>query len=131
MPKKYRIELTEEQMRLTEKALEEWMRLRMGQDMDLSNDMASINRDLSPENPNHKIIFDQYIQRRDHLRALMTAFFRIAFEPYGYLTEKTDEMMICECIWDAVRFARGNSRWSKPFQIGSEPSPKIEVIENE
>lgn len=131
MPKKYRIELTEEQMRLTEKALEEWMRLRMGQDMDLSHDMASINRDLSPENPNHKIIFDQYIQRRDHLRALMTAFFRIAFEPYGYLTEKTDEMMICECIWDAVRFARGNSRWSEPFQIGSEPSPKIEVIENE
>lgn len=131
MPKKYRIELTEEQMRLTEKALEEWMRLRMGQDMDLSHDMASINRDLSPENPNHKIIFDQYIQRRDHLRALMTAFFRIAFEPYGYLTEKTDEMMTCECIWDAVRFARGNSRWSEPFQIGSEPSPKIEVIENE
>ena len=131
MPKKYRIELTEEQMRLTEKALEEWMRLRMGQDMDLSNDMASINRDLSQENPNHKIIFDQYIQRRDHLRALMTAFFRIAFEPYGYLAEKTDEMMVCECIWDAVRFYRGNSRWSKPFQIGSEPSPKIEVIENE
>ena len=131
MPKKYRIELTEEQMRLTEKALEEWMRLRMGQDMDLSNDMASINRDLSQENPSHKIIFDQYIQRRDHLRAVMTAFFRIAFEPYGYLTEKTDDMMVCECIWDAVRFYRGHSRWSKPFQIGSEPSPKIEVIEDE
>ena len=131
MPKKYRIELTEEQMRLTEKALEEWMRLRMGQDMDLTNDMASINRDLSQENPNHKIIFDQYIQRRDHLRAVMTAFFRIAFEPYGYLTEKTDDMMVCECIWDAVRFYRGHSRWSKPFQIGSEPSPKIEVIEDE
>ena len=131
MPKKYRIELTEEQMRFTEKALEEWMRLRMGQDMDLTNDMASINRDLSPENPNHKMIFDQYVRRRDHLRAVMTAFFRIAFEPYGYLTEKTDEMMVCECIWDAVRFYRGNSRWSKPFQIGSEPSPKIEVIKNE
>ena len=61
----------------------------------------------------------------------MKAVFRIAFEPTGYLDKKSEDMMIAECIWDAVRFARGCSRWDRPFHIGPEPVPEIEVIENE
>lgn len=131
MPKKYKVELTEKQMQVIEIALEEYMRLRLSQDNDFVNELASMNHDLSPSNPHHNAIFDHYIQRRDHLHEVMQSFFRIAFEPDGYLKEKTETMNICECLWDAIRFAAGRSRWSKPFQIGTEPSPRIEVIEND
>ena len=127
---KYKIELTEKQMCVVEAATEEYMRLRMGQDFDFCSDMAALNTDLSPENPRHEKIFDFYIARRDHLQELMKAFFRIAFEPTGHLKAKTDEMMICECIWDAIRVATGRSRWRDVFPIGSEPVPKIEKVED-
>lgn len=70
-----------------------------------------------------------YIARRDHLEEVMRAFFRIAFEPTGYLKEKTDDMLIAECIWDAIRCVMGLSRWEQPLHTGSEPVPKIEVSE--
>ena len=131
MAEKYTIELTEEQMRVTQNALEEYLRLRMGQDMEFSTDMAFLGRDMSLENPNHEKIFDGCITRRDHLREIMRAYFRITFEPTGYLKEKTEDMMVAECLWDAFRFARGLSRWDQPFQVGSEPTPKITKEKND
>ena len=121
---KYRITLTEKQMRVTQVALEEYFRLRMGQDMDFSDDMASLETDLSTDNPEHRRIFDRYIDRRDALRQVMKAFFGIAFDG-GYLKEKTDDMLIAECIWDAIRTARGCNHWGEAMQIGPEPLPKI------
>ena len=99
----------------------------MGQDFDFCNDIASLNVDLSPENPNHERLFDMYIARRDHIQEVMRAFFRIAFEPTGYLKEKTDDMLIAECICDAIRCVRGLSNWGSPLHTGSEPVPKIKV----
>ena len=127
--KKYTIELTENQVRVIQNALEEYFRLRMGQYTEFCTDMAELNADLSPDNPNHELIFDRYIQRRDHMQEVMRAFFRIAFEPTGYLKEKTDDMLIAECIWDAIRCVRGLSRWEQPLHTGSEPVPKINVEE--
>lgn len=127
--KRYRIELTEEQMKVTQNALEEYFRLRMGQEFDFCTELAEINTDLSPEKPEHDRIFNLYIARRDHMQELMRAFFRIAYEPYGYLKEKTDDMMIAETIWDTMRWARGLSRWDEPLRVGSEPCPKIETLE--
>ena len=98
--------------------------IRMGQQNDFCNDLASIGRSTATD-----MAFDAYISRRDHLEEIMRAFFRIAFEPSGYLREKTDDMMIAETIWDTMRFARGESRWDKPLQIGPEPCPKIERTE--
>ena len=125
--KKYTIELTENQVRIIQNALEEYFRLRMGQDTEFCTDIAGLNADLSPDNPHHELIFDRYIQRRDHMEEVMRAFFRIAFEPIGYLKEKTDDMLIAECIWDAIRCVRGLSNWSSPLHTGSEPVPKIEI----
>ena len=124
---KYRVELTEEHMRVVQNAIEEYFRLRMGQDMDFCGEMAGMNLDLSPENPNHNVIFNSYIARRDHMEEVMRAFFRIAFEPTGYLKDKTDDMLIAECIWDAIRCVRGLSNWGSPLHTGSEPVPKIEI----
>ena len=127
--KKYTIELTENQVRVIQNALEEYFRLRMGQDAEFCTDMAELNADLSPDNPHHELIFDRYIQRRDHMEEVMRAFFRIAFEPTGYLKEKTNDMLIAECIWDSIRCVRGLSRWEQPLPTGSEPVPKIKVSE--
>lgn len=126
---KYTIELTEKQLAIVQNALEEWFRLRMGQDMDFCDDLAKMNADLSPDNPQHERLFDLYLARRDHMQALMKAFFRIAFEPFGYLTEKTEDMLIAETIWDAIRCARGQNRWGQPLVLGGEPCPKIEKQE--
>ena len=121
----YTIELTEKQISIVETALEEWFRLRMGQDMDFCNYMASINCDFSAENPKRKWIFDMYLARRDHMSELMKAVFRIAFEPTGYLEKKTDDMLVAEDIWDSIRCARGRSRWGKPLNLSEEPMPKV------
>lgn len=107
-------------------AVEEFFRLRMGQDMDFSDSMAGLNVDLSSDNPEHRRIFDRFIDRRDALRHVMKAFFGIAFDG-GYLTEKTEDMLIAECVWDAIRTARGCNHWGEAMQIGPEPLPKIET----
>lgn len=127
--KKYTIELTENQVKVIQNALEEYFRLRMGQYTEFCMDMAELSADLSHDNPHHELIFDRYIQRRDHMEEVMRAFFRIAFEPTGYLKEKTDDMLIAECIWDTIRCERGLSNWGSPLHTGSEPVPKIEVLE--
>lgn len=124
---KYKITLTENQMRVTQIALEEWFRLRMGQGGEFCNDLARMETDLDPKNPEHERLFDAYIARRDHMREIMGAFFRIAFEPFGYLKEKTEDMLIAETVWDSIRCARGQNQWGMPLQMGSEPCPEIEV----
>lgn len=120
----YTITLTEDQIRVTQNALEEYFRLRMGQQHDFCEDLASIGRNIGPDKA-----FNTFILRRDHMQEIMRAFFKIAFEPLGYLKEKTDDMMIAETIWDTIRCARGQSRWDKPLQVGPEPCPKIERTE--
>lgn len=122
----YTLTLTEQQARVVQNALEEYFRLRMSQESDFCNDLARMETDLDPENPEHERLFNAYLSRRDHMQELMRAFFKIAFEPYGYLRYKTDDMMIAETVWDSIRHARGQSRWSEPFQVGPEPCPKIE-----
>lgn len=122
----YTLTLTEQQARVVQNALEEYFRLRMGQGEEFCRDLAEMGHDLRPDHPRHEEIFNAFIHRRNHMQEIMRAVFRIAFEPYVYCGEKTDDMMIAECVWDSLRFERGQSKWSSPLQIGPEPCPKIE-----
>ena len=126
---KYKITLTENQLRVVRVALEEYFRLRMGQDFDFSSDLAAMNVDLSQDNPNHEWIFDRYIARRDHMKEVLRAFFRIAFGLHGIPEKKTDDMLIAEDIWDAIRVKQGISRWGRVLNVSGEPVPEIEVVE--
>ena len=126
MAKKYKVTLNEEQMRVTQIALEEYFRLRLGQEMDFADDIASMETDLSADNPDHRVLFDRYIARRDAISHVMKAVFNIAW-PCGIIRRKTESMMTAETIWDAIRTARGVNRRMTPFQVGDEPIPEIEV----
>lgn len=128
--KKYNMIVTEKQLRMISYALEEYFRLRMGQEFDFVNDISHMDVDLSPDNPNHERIFDHMIHRRDVLSEIMHCFFRVAFAPYGVVPQKkTEEMMIAEDIWDAIRVATG--RCDYPLYISSESVPYIEEVQNE
>lgn len=130
MCKRYKITLTEEQMRIVEKCTEFYFRLMLGQPRDLADELAFYGADLSPENPNHDKIFDRCIIKRDMIYDTLNGIYRGVFNNgYGVPEEKSEDMMMAECIWDAVRFARGKSNWSSPLHIGKEPTPKIEVVE--
>lgn len=129
MSKRYMIELTEEQMRVVEHFLEVHMRTLMGQDVMLVEDICEMELDLSSDDPKHKENFDKFLIKRDHIREIMRAVFRIAYGYYGVPEKKSEDGMIAECIWDAIRHARGKGRFDEVLPIGSEPVPKIEVIE--
>lgn len=126
--KRYELLVSENQLRIIRVALEEYFRLRMGQPSDFCIDMASINTDLSPDNPNHKRLFNRFLARRDHLEELMRCFFRIAFEPRGYLEAKTEDMLVAEDIWDAIRCAIGISRFEVPLHVSKEGLPEIREV---
>lgn len=130
MAKTYNITLTEKQLRITKVYLETIMRLYMGQDWMFTDSITMMNTDMSPDNPNHKKIFDTYILRRDHVRAIMNSIYQIAFEPHGYLDHKTDDILEIETIWDAMRSVLECSRWNSPMQMGHEPVPEIEIRES-
>ncbi len=126
---KYKIELTAEQMRVMEKCLEEYFRLRLNQPLDFADELADMAYPLAmTQEPGHDEQFEKMMITRDHIQEVMGSVLRMAFGPRG-VKEKTDDMEIAECVWDAIRFARGKSRWSQPFHIGPEPVPKIEKME--
>ena len=125
----YRLAVTEKQLDLIYEAVEEYFRLRMGQDMDFCDDLAGIGRQIYEKE--NDAAFNSYISRRDHMREIMKCLFRVAFEPFGYLKEKTDKMLIAEDIWDAIRHKTGRSRWNDRLHVGPEPAMLIEVIGEE
>ena len=129
---KYRIELTEEQMRVLERSTELFMRLGMGQTWDLADMLCEgMLKDYDNDKPESKVIFERYITRRDAIRKVLSSAMGIAYDPLYSPKYKTEDGMIAECIWDAIRCARGKSIYGTPMQIGSEPIPKIEVEDNE
>ena len=129
---RYRIELTEDQMRVLEHCTESWMRLMMGQVMELADDLAFYDTYKFKDREDFKEIHSRDCDKRNAIYEVLNAVMRIAFScGYGVPDEKSEDCMIAECMWDAIRYARGTSRWNKPFQIGDEPTPKIEVIEDD
>ena len=126
---KYRIELTEQQMRVLENCTNLYMRVLMGQTWDLADLICESMLDrYDKDSPNSEIIFERYITKRDAIREVLGSAIHIAFGTRNGLTvEKTEDGMIAECIWDSIRVARGTSRYGQVLPIGSEPVPKIEV----
>ena len=86
------------------------------------------NIDLSPDNPEHKEMFDRFLQKQSSLNALMQTYFETAFGPRGH-AEKTEDMLIAQDIWDSIRTCRGINRMDGCIHTSSEPLPDIRVEE--
>ena len=131
----YKLTLTENQLRVIQRALEGWERMHMGQFWDFADEVAEVGTDLCTEHPDHKRIFDDYIDRRDRAREMFDAAFREA-QPYSQ--PKTDDMLIAEDIWMSIRHKRWKDRpepktefcnASAPvFALSVEPLPIVEKI---
>lgn len=135
--RKYKIELTEAQCRVIMAALEEYFRINLNQWGDLSDRLALMNTDdLSRDNPNHAMIFELYIQRRDIIRKILMAVGSIVWS-FGNV-EQNDDSKIAQDIWAVIRhhlYINGDevNPWCAAavpvFQIGPETLPSMESVD--
>ena len=130
----YNLTVTGEQLSLIWAALEEYERLRMGQFSDFVNDVARNGYVYDKSNPDNGRLFDEYIQRRNNSQELLNLAYRIAAPK---ITSKTEDMLIAEDMWTAIRHhlymerpAEERQGYSTaaypPLHSGSEPRIKIE-----
>lgn len=128
MPKKVTIELTEPQAMVVLAAVEEWFRLRMGQGHDLSNGLAFLGYEHKTAKPGD---FNLRMERRNNLDAIIHAMMEIAFPwcKHGISVDIDPEVHIASDIWSQLRWELSTKEpWmSTPFQLGTEPMPKIRV----
>lgn len=134
MSNKYTLTLTENQITLIKEALEEYFRIRMNQWIDLSNDLAAKNIDLSPDNPNHHKLFDKYINDRDTIYEVFECIGRI-IKLNG--SKKTEKQLVAEDIWQVIchqlwKDSENKSEWCvdarEPLKVSKEPLPKIKKL---
>lgn len=146
--KTFRMTLSEKQMRIIKDALELRFRLDLCQGDELAEILATMNNlDLSPDNPRHKEIFDAYIDRRDHLNAVIDSLFEIASPRsfrMGGMRQRDSDSLIAEDIWQTIRyelFKATNPNSDEigytinytvdsrpPLQVSGEDLPKIECV---
>lgn len=132
--KRFILELNEKQLRLVNEALEEYFRIRMGQWNDLADSLTSKNINLSPDNPNHDKIIQDFFIRRDCVRESLEAVGRML---WGYMdNHKSHEQLIAEDIWRVIRYrlyleSGSTDTWRvdayPPIFVSGEPAPKCEV----
>ena len=121
------IEMNEKQARIVLAAVEEWFRLRLGQDRELSDGLAFMGYKHDKEFPER---FNEAIRKRDSIRAVVQAMFKIAWPAYGAPLEADPEVHIASDIWSQMRWelSEKSDIMSTPFQMGSEPMPKVTVV---
>lgn len=128
---KVTIEMNETQARTVLAALEEWFRIRMGQDFDLANGLAFLGFKNDPQHPER---FDAAIQRRDSIQAVIRAMFNIAWPNHWGTPDNIEpEVHIASDIWSQLRWELSTKEeWMPPpFRMGPEPMPKITVERTE
>ena len=134
---KITIECNEEQADLMVAALEDYFRLRMGQNLHMAQSLADDTYKFDANNPDNECDFQEYIERREcleHLyRQLITASYGRTYGGGG----SSDACRNASDIWRCLRHelymtseCKKNGwdvRGDKPIQLGTIDLPKIEV----
>ena len=94
------ITMTEEQLRLVNKALEEYFRLRLNQWWDFADDVCEQGVDIYSDSPNHDKVFDNYIMRRDLLKSTFEAIFRQLTISNSIKSQDSVDMID---MWETIR----------------------------
>lgn len=131
---RYKIELTETQLRVINAALEEFFRIPLNQWSDLANRLAFKGVDLSDEKTRDQN-FNRCIIERDAALEVFQAAARIM---WGYrIPPKDDQQLIAEDIWQVIRHqlyldSGSTDSWrtdaQAAIQWGPEPLPCIEKL---
>lgn len=132
--RKYRLELTEAQLRVVNAALEEFFRLPLNQWDRLAERLAFKGVDLQDEKTRDRN-FDRCIATRDAVLEVFRAAGRIL---WGYeAPPKDDQQLIAEDIWQVIRHqlyldSGSTDTWRvdarEPLLLGPEPPAMIECI---
>ena len=96
---KYTVTLNERQLRLICTAVEEYGRLRMGQTMDLSDDLAFQNYEYKKDDPE----FDRRLLRREATRELLDLAMRAASNGDYMHFQKTEDVMVALDMYSVIR----------------------------
>ena len=130
----YILELTEEQARLVEVALEEYFRLRLGQFSDFADDLAFQGFDYKNHTDDE---FRERIHRKDRIINMMEVMKPIIWPPAGLIMQKTEEQNNVIDIWHVIRHVRYLARGGdpngcttaadEPFLCGTIRLPKMYV----
>ena len=134
---KYKLELTETQLRIINDALEEYFRIPLNQWGDLADRLAF--KGFSPKNDKDESkSFDRCINKRDAAVAVFEAAGKIL---WGYdIPRKDKNQLIAEDVWQVVRYqlyldSDNKNTWRvdsiAPIQWGPEPMPNIEKVQKE
>ena len=132
---KYRLELTEAQLRVINAALEEYFQLPLNQWGDLADRLAF--KGFPPEKEEaRERAFDCCIAKRGAVRTVFEAAGKIL---WGYeIPPKDDQQLIAEDIWQVIRHqlyldSGSTDTWRvdarEAIQWGPEPLPMIKRIE--
>ena len=137
--KQYKLTVSENQLRVLMIALESYFRTRMGQFIDLADDLAFCGYEYGqPHNGKQEDDFTRRIHRRDSCKDLMDHAFSIAqprITANGYYP-KTPHMISAIDAWRVIRHQfwkekPNKSKWTtdadEPYQQSGEPLIKIEV----
>lgn len=129
---KYRIDLSEAQLRVVNNALEEYFRIPLNQWGDLAERLASKGVDLTDDKTRGRN-FDCYLGKRNAIKEVFEAAGRIL---WGYqVPPKDEEQLIAEDIWQVIRHqlyldSGSTDTWRvdarEAIQFGPEPLPRIE-----
>ena len=135
---KYRIEVSEEQLRVIGLAVDEYMRLRMGQFDALAEDLVydEVNRAEVYKDSRQCGILNE---RRRNLESMFETAYKLAYPPQGYRERQHDSWGTCIDLVHAIEHQQWldspkenpctTNRSFKPIPLGHEPFPKIERVE--
>ena len=138
---KYRIEVSEEQLRVIGLAVDEYMRVRMGQFDALAEDLVydEVDRAEAYKDSRQCGILKE---RRRNLESMFETAYKLAYPPQGYRERQHDSWGTCIDLIHAIEHQQwldspGEKRESpgttnrsfKPIPLGHEPFPKIERVE--
>lgn len=142
---KYVVTLNGKQLNVVKEALELRFRIDLLQSNELVEILATINTDetdFDPHKPDHKEIFNSYLERRRSIGAIIEAIFEIACPRYSRLLQKkrNKDSLIAEDIWQVIRHQQwidlpkdSRSIWTtdsrSPLPVSEEDLPTIERVE--
>lgn len=138
---KYRIEISEEQLRVIGLAVDEYMRVRMGQFDALAEELVydGVDRAKAYED---KYQYGVLNERSHNINTMFTNAYKMAFPPLGYRERNHESWGTCIDLVHAIEHQQwldapkdkreepGTTfRSHKQVKLGHEPFPKIERVD--